>query len=201
MIHPIRLYGDPVLRRRAAPVRAFDDALCRLADDMIETMHDAGGVGLAAPQIGRSLRMFTALELAEPDPEAAPNEDGERPEPQVLGEHVLVNPEIVDASGRRVAPDGCLSVPGIWIENMVRHQRVTVRYQDPDGTHRELEAEGHFAHVLQHETDHLDGVLFFDRLEASDRTRFLDTYRSELAELQRRAKAHLKRARTAEPAS
>ena len=201
MIHPIRLYGDPVLRRRAVPVRAFDDALRRLADDMIETLHDAGGVGLAGPQIGRPLRIFVALELEEPDPDAPVGEDGERPEPKVLAEHVLVNPEIVSGSGRRVAPDGCLSVPGIWIENMVRHQRVEVRYQDLDGAPHALEAEGHFAHVIQHEADHLDGVLYFDRLDADDRARFLDAYRAELAELQRRAKAHLKRVRSAEAAT
>ncbi|MEX2501369.1 MAG: peptide deformylase [Trueperaceae bacterium] len=230
MIHPLRLYGDPVLRRSAAPVRRFDEELRTLATDMSETMHDAAGVGLAAPQIGRPLRLFVALELAEHDTDAEPSaanpteadgdgdgdDDGgdggdegddegdegdERPEPTVLHEHVMVNPEITHADGRRVAPDGCLSVPGVWIENMVRHQRIRVRYQDLDGAWHERDAEGHFAHVIQHETDHLDGILFFDRLEAEDRARFLDAYRSELAELQRRAKAHLKELRRSSAAT
>lgn len=205
MILPIRTYGDPVLRRVARPVTQFDDDLRRLAADMIETMHSAQGVGLAAPQVGVPKRLFVALEL--PDgPDADEDEEGagatadaapaaeadageSRPEPIV---HVLVNPEITRREGLQVAPDGCLSLPGLSVDDMERDLRVRVRYQDLDGVNRERDAEGHFAHVLQHEHDHLEGVLFFDRLPGPRRQRFLEEHRGELAELQRRAKAHLK---------
>jgi peptide deformylase len=201
VIHPIRLYGDPVLRRSAVPVDRFDDDLARLADDMVETMHDAHGVGLAAPQIGVSKRLFVALELPESegeedvgpeDPETAPD-DADRLAPV----HVMVNPEITLRRGVRIAPDGCLSVPGLWVEDMRRDAEIVVRYQDVHGRRHERAAEGHFAHVVQHELDHLDGVLYFDRLETEERQRFLEAHRSELAELQRRAKAMLKELRAA----
>lgn len=215
VIHPIRYYGDPILRRAAAPVREFDADLAALASDMIETMHDANGVGLAAPQIGVGARIFVALELAEPDPAAeepgiaadaeaverdggagqavdAEGEDG----PEVLAEHVMVNPVITARDGVRIAPDGCLSLPGLWVESIERAHRVTVRYQGTDGTEHEREARGHFAHVIQHELDHLDGLLYFDRLPDAERRRFLEEHRKELADLQREAKAFLKELRT-----
>jgi peptide deformylase len=202
VIHPIRLYGDPVLRRSATPVDRFDDDLARLAADMIETMHDAHGVGLAAPQIGLSKRLFIALELPEAEADDGPESeeaDGETPdEAESQGiVHVMVNPEITERQGERIAPDGCLSVPGLWVEDMRRDARIVVRYQDVHGQRHERHAEGHFAHVVQHELDHLDGVLYFDRLEPDERRRFLEAHRSELADLQRRAKAMLKDLRAA----
>lgn len=230
MIQPIRLYGDPVLRRPAARVRTFDEALARLAADMSETMHDARGVGLAGPQVGVSSRLFVALELAEPeeqdeeeggeataeaaanvggaDPASAPPEAGqvevgpdeeEAPEPTVIAEHVMINPEITARAGLRVAPDGCLSVPGLWVEDMERDQWITVRYQDLRGRWQEREAEGHFAHVIQHEIDHLDGVLFFDRFPSATKRRFMEEHRQELADMQRRAKAFLRDHQDARP--
>jgi peptide deformylase len=212
VIHPIRLYGDPVLRRVAAPVGRFDEDLQRLASDMIETMHDAHGVGLAGPQIGVPRRIFVALELEAPehpagqatDAEPAESggeelgEDAEDEGPKVLATHVLVNPEITERAGVQVAPDGCLSVPGLWVQEMRRDAEVTVRFQDLTGAPRELRATGHFAHVLQHELDHLDGVLYFDRLDDDERRAFLEEHRAELADMQRRAKALLKELRTAE---
>lgn len=220
MIHPLRFYGDPILRRAAPHVDRFDGGLAALASDMIETMHHAHGVGLAAPQIGVAARLFVAQELAEPEEGAAearagaaldaPSEDrrhGSTPAdevddgPEVVAEHVMVNPVITQRGGLRVAPDGCLSVPGLWIEDMERSERVVVRYQDLSGRVHEREAHGHFAHVIQHETDHLDGILFFDRLPPPARTRFLEEHRAELAELQRRAKAFLKELREGAPGS
>jgi peptide deformylase len=201
VIHPIRLYGDPVLRRTAAPVDRFDDDLARLADDMVETMHDAHGVGLAAPQIGLSKRLFVALEL--PASEVEEHDDPEDPEiaPDDAESsgivHVMVNPEITTRHGVRIAPDGCLSVPGLWVEDMRRDAEIVVRYQDVRGQRHERRAEGHFAHVVQHELDHLDGVLYFDRLDSDERQRFLEAHRAELADLQRRAKAMLKELRAA----
>jgi peptide deformylase len=209
VIHPIRLYGDPVLRRVAAPVTRFDDELRRLASDMIETMHDAHGVGLAGPQIGVPRRLFVALELEAPEraagqaTDAEPRgadggedeQEGEEAAPRVVATHVMVNPEIVAREGTQVAPDGCLSVPGLWVEQMERDAAVRIRYQDLDGAPQERRAEGHFAHVLQHELDHLDGVLYFDRLPEGERRAFLEEHRRELADMQRRAKALLKELR------
>lgn len=227
MILPIRTYGDPVLRRVARPVTDFDDDLRRLADDLVETMYAANGVGLAAPQVGVPQRVFVALELADPDARdggqvAADHEGGDRATVEALAEggaadgaeagaadvarddggdggegpedvvHVMVNPEIVLREGQQFAPDGCLSLPGLSVEEMERDLRIRVRYQALDGAPGEVEAEGHFAHVLQHEYDHLEGVLFFDRLPGRERQRFLEEHRAELADMQRRAKAFLK---------
>ncbi len=167
-------------------------------------MYDANGVGLAAPQVGLSTRVFVALELA---PQRAEDADGEvesaaedaaltsrekRDKWGVLAEHVMVNPVIIARNGVQHGTDGCLSVPGIFVEEMKRDAHVRVRYQDLNGETHERDAEGHFAHVIQHELDHLDGVLFFDRLPEPDKRAFLDENRKALAELQREAKGYLK---------
>jgi len=213
VIHPIRLYGDPTLRRSAAPVERFDDELAELANDMIETMHDAHGVGLAAPQIGISRRIFVATELAAP--ETDPTGDDSEPaesravdeamseaesevEDAVVAIHIMVNPEVTIRSGVQHGPDGCLSVPGLWVEEVRRDATIGVRYQDVSGAWHERETHGHFAHVVQHELDHLDGVLYFDRLPTDERQAFLDEHRSALAEMQRQAKALLKELRAAD---
>lgn len=205
MIHPIRHYGDPVLRRRASQVTEFGPALEELAADMLETMYAADGVGLAAPQIGVPLRLFVALELpsmadadADQDPEGA---DGQQAgQWQQRQEHVMVNPSITLRQGLQHGRDGCLSLPGLFVEEMPRDQVVEVGYQDLQGQHHHLRAEGYFAHVLQHEFDHLEGILFFDRLPEDQKRAFLETHRSELAVMQRDAKAFLKRQRgQAEP--
>ncbi len=228
MIHPIVLYGDPMLRRRAAPVTRFDEELARLAADMVETMYAADGVGLAAPQIGRPLRLFVALEVSEAeegdetregqvmgearagaDAEATGADQGDdedaelTPEQKrrawgVVREHVLVNPEVVAMEGRQYGRDGCLSLPGLSVEDVPRAQRVVIDYQDLSGERRRLEAEGYFAHVLQHEYDHLEGVLFFDHLPADRRERFLEENRGLLAEWQRQARALAKERERAE---
>ena len=200
MIYPIRLYGDPVLRKTARPVTDFDDELASLTQDMFETMYDANGVGLAAPQIGLSKRLFVALQI-EPLEEEEPDEAADlatlSPEEKrkrwgVVAEHVMVNPEITGRSGEQFAQDGCLSVPGLYVKEMQRDEKITVRFQDVTGEAHELDAEGHFAHVIQHELDHLDGILFFDRLEGEARRLFMNEHRRELAEMQREAKALLK---------
>lgn len=204
MIYKVRYYGDPVLRKRAKPVAVFGEKLEKLAQDMLETMYDASGVGLAAPQIGLSKRLFVALELAEQGDED--ETEGEvmtsrekRETWGVLAEHVMVNPEITARSGVQYGTDGCLSLPGLYIEKMKRDQRVRVRYQDVTGKKHECEAEGHFAHVIQHELDHLDGVLFFDRLSETEKRAFLEEHRKELAELQREAKGYLRDLKLQEP--
>ena len=212
MIHPIRYFGDPVLRRRALPVTRFDDALAQLADDMIETMYDAAGVGLAAPQIGVPKRLFVALQLereaeedevgeelaGSDDEEAVPEDESDEEKRRRLGviaEHVMVNPTFLLREGVQYGQDGCLSVPGVYVDALRRDLRVRVRYQDVGGAWHETDADGHFAHVLQHEYDHLEGVLFFDRLEDGERQAFLEEHRGALADIQRQAKALLKELR------
>ena len=149
---PIRIYPDPVLRTKCAPVTEFDDRLRRLAEDMVQTMYDAPGVGLAAPQIGEAIRMaIVDVTVGEGE------EDGSE------GLKILVNPEIVGEEGREIDTEGCLSIPGLS-EKVARPARVRVRAQDLEGETFEIETEGYEARAFCHEIDHLDGVLFVDRL-------------------------------------
>ncbi|HZW27102.1 MAG TPA: peptide deformylase [Trueperaceae bacterium] len=213
MIHPIVLYGDPILRRRAGPVTRFDDDLERLAADMVETMYAADGVGLAAPQVGLPIRLFVALEVGEASEEDGSHEGQVIDDPDqaeeltpeqkrrawgVVREHVIVNPEVVSLEGRQYGRDGCLSLPGLSVDDVPRAQRVVLDYQDLKGQRHRLEAEGYFAHVLQHEYDHLEGVLFFDHLPDDRRQRFLEENRKQLAEWQREARALAKERERAE---
>lgn len=207
MIYPIRTYGDPILRRTATPVTVFDDDLARLASDMIETMYAADGVGLAAPQIGIGWRLFVAAEVAPRDDEGPAGQalehqdDGaghelsqveKRSAWGVVREHVIVNPVVVRTAGTQHGRDGCLSLPGLSVEDVPRAFSVVLDYQDLSGARHRLGAEGYFAHVLQHEYDHLEGVLFFDHLPPLRRDRFLEEHRAQLAQWQRDAKARLK---------
>ena len=148
MRRPILRYGEPVLHRKAAPVEALTPEIDALIDDMRETMHAAAGVGLAAPQIGESLRICL-VDLSA----------GRRPD-QLL---VLINPELITSAGLQLKEEGCLSVPGIEA-TVARPQTLAVRALDRDGEAREIVAEGLLARALQHEIDHLNGILFLDRL-------------------------------------
>ncbi len=142
----IRTLGDPILRSKATPVTAFDDDLAQLASDMHETMRAAPGVGLAASQVGRLVRVFVYDS----------GDEGER--------GTLVNPEIVWASEEtEEAEEGCLSLPGTYYP-VTRAIAVKVRAQELSGAPIEKEAEGFLARIFQHEIDHLDGILFIDRL-------------------------------------
>ncbi len=209
MIHPIRFYGDPVLRRRASPVTRFGSELEALVADMWATMYAADGVGLAAPQIGVSQRIFVALEVLSDDDstvdgdfdgsisdiDSASDDDRETQDDAaqtMRRKHVIVNPVIVKREGRQYGHDGCLSLPGLSVEECPRDLSVEVTYQDLSGAQHTLNAEGYFAHVLQHEYDHLEGVFFFDRLPSDHKREFLEEHRLELAELQREAKAFLR---------
>lgn len=205
MVYQIRYYGDPVLRKRAQPVTEFDDALKKLSQDMLETMYDASGVGLAAPQIGILKRIFVGLEMApkvaqeESSPAQrlleAPTEMGEEDEEEpwdVVAEHVIINPEIIAMRGDQLVKDGCLSLPGIMAEDVRRDLEVTMRYQDLRGETQEITAQGYFAHVLQHEYDHLNGVLYLDRMNERVRKQFMETHRKAFAQFQRDAKTYLK---------
>lgn len=156
MILPIVTYDDPVLRQETIPVEGPSPELTELVDSMIETMYNAHGVGLAAPQIGESLRLFVI------DADAMLDEGD--PESWKLGPTAFINPEIVHFSQEKVALDeGCLSLPDLR-ESIVRPATIKVRYRDAGFQERELEAGGWLSRVIQHEYDHLNGVLLFDRL-------------------------------------
>jgi peptide deformylase len=150
----VKYEPDPILRVKAKRVRQFDPALRKLAADMFETMHENNGVGLAAPQIGQSIRLLVAEYV--PDKESKEKEQGFKV--------ALVNPEIVKRSEEMAdGYEGCLSIPG-WIGEVPRHVSVTVKGQNIEGREVRIKANDYFARVLQHEVDHLDGILFTDRI-------------------------------------
>jgi peptide deformylase len=148
----VRRYGDPVLRRRAETIATVTPEIRRLADDMIETMYDEVGIGLAAPQIGASVRLLVVGD-----------EEGR-------GAQVLVNPVITEQGGTVTAEEGCLSLPGFFAP-VTRAQWVKVETQDLEGKPLSITAHGLRSRVFQHEIDHLDGVLFIDRVDAVTRDR------------------------------
>lgn len=163
-IRDIVYYPNNVLTTPCKPVDNFDDELKTLAEDMIETMYDAPGIGLAAPQVG-ILRRIAVIDTARGEEES-----------RLI---VLVNPEIVHREGKIIWEEGCLSIPQVY-EKIERSKQVRVRAQDVNGETFEVEAEDLLAVALQHEIDHLDGVLFFDRMSHLKRTRALKKYKKVL---------------------
>ena len=157
-LFPIRIFGDPVLRVRTERVEVFDGSLRRLAEDMIDTMYDAPGVGLAAPQIGVSKRICVF-------------DAGDGPQ-------VLVNPEIVETTGEWEFDEGCLSVPGHYWP-IVRPAFARARGQDLDGAPVEYAGDELLGRVLQHETDHLNGMLLIERLDRPARKAALRDIRNQ----------------------
>ncbi len=156
----VKTFGDPVLKTRAARVKVFDDALLRLTEEMLVTMREREGVGLAANQVGRLRRVLVA----------GIEED----------EYVLINPVIEARSDEtEVLPEGCLSIPGILVD-VERPVAVTVSGQDAAGEEVRFEAEGLLARVFQHEIDHLDGVLILDRTDRESRKAALREWRERL---------------------
>jgi peptide deformylase len=158
VILPIRTLGDPVLRTPAASVTEFGPSLEKLRDDMVETMYDAPGVGLAGPQVGVSLRLFVF-------------DDGD------TGPLFVANPVLSGAEGQQEEEEGCLSIPGPF-HSTVRSATITCRGSDVRGQPFEMTGEGILARIFQHETDHLDGKLYIDRLDDDGR-------REVMAELRR----------------
>ena len=157
-IYPIRRFPDPVLAMQAATVTTFDADLARLAEDMLATMYEAPGVGLAAPQIGISKRVFVA-------------DIGDGP-------FVMVNPRIVETSGSWKFEEGCLSVPGrYW--NIKRSDHAAAEGQDLNGDRVRFEGDELMGRVLQHEIDHLDGILLLERLPRRTRKAALTDLRQE----------------------
>lgn len=165
-IRKIIYLPDAVLRQVAKPVEQFDDALQTLIDDMFETMYSVNGVGLAAPQIGVSLRLSVI---------------------DVIGDKkqqlVLINPEIIASEGQKEYQEGCLSVPGVY-DTVVRADKVTIRALDRTGKSYEMTADGLLGECFQHEIDHLNGKLYVDLLSPLKRTmarRKLEKYKRQMA--------------------
>ena len=156
----IRKYGDPGLRRKAEPVGAFTPELRRIIADMVDTMYEEVGIGLAAPQVGVSLRLIVVGDDDGRDAQA------------------VINPLITDRRGEVTAEEGCLSLPGIFAP-IPRSEWIRVEAQDIQGKALAIEAQGFRARVLQHEMDHLDGILFIDHLDAMARDRIKRKIRKE----------------------
>jgi peptide deformylase len=154
-IRQIRLLGDPVLREPCSAIVDIDDEIRRLIDDLMDTMYDAEGIGLAAPQIGVSQRVFVY----------DVSEEGHPP-------GVLVNPRIVESEGTMRESEGCLSIPDLT-EIVERSVSVVAEGLDREGRSVRLEADGLLSRCLQHESDHLDGILFFDRISPLKRRMLL----------------------------
>ena len=170
-LRQIRVVGDPVLRQKAHKVTRFD-TLPELVQDMIETMHAGNGVGLAAPQVGMSERVIIVHTP----------EDKEEPGSGQL--YVLINPQVSRASDEVIEGlEGCLSIPG-YVGEVARHASVTVKGQDLKGKKMRVKASGFLARAFQHEIDHLDGVLFVDKLTAPDRIWKVEEGQEEQAEAQ-----------------
>ncbi len=157
---PICVVPDPVLRQKAKRVRNIGGSINKLISDMIETMRSAPGVGLAAPQVGVSLRVIV-IGL---------------PEQEVFA---LINPEVVRRKGERVVSEGCLSVPG-YVGQLKRSESVTVKGRDPSGKEVRIKADELLAQALEHEIDHTNGVLYIDHLESLDDLRKIEP--AEVAE-------------------
>lgn len=166
----VLIYPDPVLRRGGQPVTTFDADLRKVAAEMLEAMYEEGGVGLAAPQVGIERKLLVL------------NPTGDAGDRQ--GELVLCNPRITRKKGREYGEEGCLSFPGIQAE-VERWIDITVGYHDLDGREQTLTASEWLARIVQHELDHLEGVLFTDRLTAADKLRV----KAQLLELEERFRA------------
>jgi peptide deformylase len=155
-VRPILLYENPRLRMKSIKVKRIDQSIQTLIDDMIETMRGANGIGLAAPQVGVLLRVIIAEYTDE--------------ETEGVHQQILVNPEITAKEGDWMAEEGCLSIPG-FVGTVPRAERVAVRGKDRNGKLVRLKTDGVLAHILQHEIDHLDGVLYIDYLDSLDELR------------------------------
>lgn len=152
----ILTFPDPRLAKKSSPVTSFGPELKKICDDMLETMYDAPGIGLAAPQVD----IHKQIVVIDIDYESSEDE------PPVLSNkfpRIFINAKIVKKEGEQLMKEGCLSVPGEY-EEVERAERITVEYQDSEGKKHSLEADGLLAVAIQHELDHLDGRLFIDRL-------------------------------------
>ena len=159
-------YGDPILRAKGKRIEKIDNRICELAANMLETMHAANGVGLAAQQVGAALQL-TVLDVSEAeDRPSTMNLNGEDVDPKAKMPLVLINPQITLREATDVGTEGCLSFPEITAE-IERAESVVVNAQTLEGNKIEIEATGLLARALQHELDHLNGILFIDRMSSA----------------------------------
>jgi peptide deformylase len=153
---PIRTVPDPILRQKAKQVKLIGHSVKKLIDDMLETLHAVPGrAGLAAPQVGKSLRVCVI---------GIPGEEDE----SKVKDYILINPEIVKTKGERILQEGCLSIPG-YVGEIKRAEKVTAKGKNLDGKEVRIRAEGLLAEALEHEVDHLNGILYIDHLESPDK--------------------------------
>ena len=162
MAYKVRIYGDPVLRKSTDSVTEFDNNLSDIVHNMIEAMYEGNGIGLAAPQVGISKKIIVI------DTSFGENADSAL--------H-LINPEIIETKGECLLEEGCLSIPGVY-EEIVRPEKILVTYFDSDGNEQKIDADGLLSRVIQHEMDHLDGILFVDRLSTVKRNLLAKTLRT-----------------------
>ena len=162
MAYKVRIYGDPVLRKNTDIVIQFDKNTSDFVNNMIETMYEGNGIGLAAPQVG-ILEKIVVIDTS----------FGETTDSAIQ----LINPEIVETEGECILEEGCLSIPGVY-EEVVRPEKIWVKYFDINGNEQNTDADGLLARVIQHELDHLDGVLFVDRLSTVKRNLLAKTLRA-----------------------
>lgn len=174
-VRSITYVNDPLLRQKSKKVTNFNPALQTLAEDLVDTMREKDGLGLAAPQIG-VLQRLIAIEVLE-----------DKDDPQSSRLYVVVNPEIVKSEGEEVeGSEGCISIPN-WFGLVKRASRITVKGQDVKGKALRVKANGPLARVFQHEIDHLNGVLFIDRVEGKDKIWYVDPNRRAEKEKEREA--------------
>lgn len=176
-LRDIILHPNDVLNQKATPVDAVDAHIQQLVDDMVDTMYDAPGIGLAAPQVG-VLHRITVIDVS-----------GKEDPPEL---NVFINPKIVHAEGDIVWEEGCLSIPGVY-EKVRRANQIVVQALDRDGQEFELQADGLLSVCIQHEIDHLDGILFLEHLSPLKRRLLLKKYRKHLARLEADRKAEARK--------
>jgi peptide deformylase len=156
--------GDPRLRQKATGIKRVDDSIRRLADEMYEMLPEAGGVAVAAPQVGVTRRLIVIRYMAN-------EEDDDSDEVQEIS-YRLVNPEVIRGHGEQIGLEGCLSIPG-WVGEVPRYDAITVKAVDMDNKPVRIKASGYLARVFQHEIDHLDGILFTDRIVNRETLRYV----------------------------
>ncbi len=187
MVLPLTYYGDPVLRKKGAVVESVTPELEKLIENMLETMAEFRGIGLAAQQVGRSIQLTVIDIRAAEDRPSTLELDGEEADPNSLMPLVLFNPEITPLNEPLSGPEGCLSFPEIY-GDVTRPEQVRVKAMDGHGASIEFVCGGLLARCVQHETDHLHGILFIDRMDRASKT---DKLREDLEFLQKETKTAL----------
>jgi peptide deformylase len=182
-------YNDPVLRTKGEKVTAFDRALAKFANDMLDAMHEAGGIGLAAQQVGRALQLCV-VDMRESDAEFTWELDGARPPLDLVMPMVLANPvvSVVPKNAETIFEEGCLSFPKIR-GDISRPDAIVVTFKDEHGVPHLLKCDGLFSRCIQHEVDHLNGVLFIDRMDKKTRSALDEDVRALARETKASAKA------------